>query len=138
MGQKIRGKFAHCVALISLTFGVFSPSYQASAVAQSKIKLVVRVDLETGKTYKWSLNCRPNSGTHPSLTSTCNFLTSNAGRKIFNPQPTSTTCLQIFGGDSKAKITGTFYSKKISVEMDRRDGCRIAQWDSLIKVVRYR
>ena len=134
----MRKKLSYCVALISLALGVFAPSYQASAVAQPKIKLVVRVDLETGKTFKWSLNCRPNSGTHPSLTSTCNYLTSNAGRKVFSPQPTSTSCLQIFGGDSKGKITGTFYGKRISVDLDRTDGCKIAQWEALIKLVRYR
>ena len=134
----MRAKLANGAALISLIVVFLLPSYQASAAAQPKIKLVVRVDLETGKTFKWTLSCRPNSGTHPSLTSTCNFLTSNAGRKVFSPKPVSTSCLQIFGGDSKGKITGTFYGKGISVDLDRTDGCKIAQWESFIKLVRYR
>jgi len=134
----MKAKIAYCLALMVLMNTVFTTPYQAIAASQSKVKLVVRVELETGETYKWSLNCKPNSGSHPTLNSTCNFLTSSAARKVFDPKPISTSCLQIFGGDSKAKITGTFYSKRVSVDLDRRDGCKIAQWESLIKIVRYR
>jgi hypothetical protein len=134
----MRFRGAHFAVLLLLFSGSISPIDQANGASQSKIKLVVRVDLETGKKFRWALNCRPNSGTHPAITSTCDFLTSNAGKKVFNLRPASTSCLQIFGGDSKANITGTFYGKRISVDLDRRDGCRIAQWESLIRVVRFR
>jgi hypothetical protein len=134
----MRARIPHYLALIVLICGVSIPLDQASAASQPKVKLAVRVDLETGETFRWTLNCRPNSGNHPAINATCNFLSTNAGRKVLNPKPASTSCLQIFGGDSKAKITGTFYGKRVSLDLDRRDGCKIAQWESLIRIVRYR
>ena len=134
----MRGKVLIYSFLLITVVGWLPSLHNAVAASNPKVKLIVNVIEESGQVFKWTLNCQPNSGNHPSLGSACRFLTTIEGKRALTIKPSSTNCLQVFGGEATARITGLFYGKKVSVTLNRKDGCGITQWDSLIKLVRYR
>jgi LysM repeat protein len=44
-------------------------------------------------------------------------------------------CSDIYGGPQRARITGTVGRQRISISVDRNDGCGIADWDALRKLL---
>lgn len=40
-------------------------------------------------------------------------------------------CAEVYGGPQRARITGTVGGKRVSVTVNRGDGCGIAEWDAL-------
>ena len=133
----MRGRFFR-LSFIALVLVLAVPTLNAQAGSGPKVKLVVRVTLESSETFKWSLNCSPNSGSHPSVSSACKYLGTSAGKKALTTKVVNSNCPQVFGGESKGRISGVAYGQKIALDLDRRDGCRISQWESLIRLLGHR
>lgn len=118
------------LCVIPLTF-----STMETASASSAVSLQVKISGEDKKTFSWILKCQPNSGSHPKVSTACKFLNTPAGKKAILELPKNEMCTQIYGGAITARIFGDFRGKKINLRLDRKDGCKIAQWDSLMKVL---
>ena len=101
----------------------------------SKIFLRIDVTYSNNKTKKWTLKCGPTGGNHPYRQKSCNFLLSKQGKSaLFQKQPE--VCTNIFGGTAVASINGRFENTRIMLNLDRKDGCGIKTWDSLIQILR--
>jgi|688.fasta_scaffold359030_2 hypothetical protein len=123
-------KFTIGLSILSLSF-----MSVPAASAASAITLQIKVMGEDKKSFNWNLKCQPNSGSHPQISTACKFLNTATGKKAMLEPPKKDMCTQIYGGDITARISGTFKGKKVNLSLNRKDGCKIAQWDSLIKVL---
>jgi hypothetical protein len=107
----------------------------ATASAASATTLQVKITGEDKTSFNWTLKCQPNSGTHPKVSTACKFLNTTAGKKAILELPKNEMCTEIYGGGITARIFGNFKGKKVDLRLDRKNGCKIAQWDSLMKVL---
>ena len=53
----------------------------------------------------------------------------------FAPLPEDVVCSQQYGGPETARVLGRWGGEPVELDLSRVDGCRIAQWDSLVPVV---
>jgi len=106
-----------------------------SASAASAISLQVKITGEDKASFNWTLKCQPNSGTHPKVSTACKFLNTATGKKAILDLPKNEMCTEIYGGGITGRIFGDFQGKKVNLRLDRKNGCKIAQWDSLMKVL---
>ena len=53
----------------------------------------------------------------------------------FAPLAEDLACTQQYGGPETAHVIGRWGGEPVELELSRVDGCRIAQWDSLVPVV---
>jgi Subtilisin inhibitor-like len=105
-----------------------------AAADQAESELVVEVDRGDGSSLEsWSLTCGGNvSGTHPDGGAACAHL--EELDDPFAPVP-GDVCTEQFGGPQTAHITGVWGGKPVDLELSRTDGCRIAQWDALVRLL---
>jgi hypothetical protein len=122
------GSLKRVVGLFVL-LSMLSPKYVAEG-AQPLVSLRVQVEASSGDEFRWSVRCSPNSGTHPKLKVVCSKFKSKKFRSLF-VENEEEVCTQIFGSNANARITGTVYGKRVNLQLDRRDGCGIALWQSL-------
>jgi len=103
--------------------------------APSKIFLKIEVISSKGVQKQWSLTCGPTGGNHPNKVKACKFLGSNKGRSALFFED-GENCTQIYGGSASATIKGRYQDKKVTLILDRSDGCGIGSWDGLIQILR--
>jgi hypothetical protein len=84
-------------------------------------------------TKTWTVICDPPRGDHPDPTGACSQLA--AAEQPFTPLPTDIMCTEIYGGPATAKITGMWDGQPVSATYSRHNGCEIARWDALSKVL---
>jgi hypothetical protein len=72
-------------------------------------------------------------GSHPQAQAACDHLA--ALERPFPPLPADVVCSQEYGGPETARVLGRWGGEPVELDLSRVDGCRIAQWNSLVPVV---
>jgi hypothetical protein len=98
-------------------------------------RVVVEVDRGDGSPVeRWTLVCGDAvEGDHSDAQAACDRL-----RELpdaFAPIPTDAVCSQQYGGPQTAHVTGRWAGEPVDLRLSRTDGCRMAQWDSLVPLV---
>jgi hypothetical protein len=98
-------------------------------------ELVVEVDAGDGSPVeRWTLVCGDAAGgDHPDVRAACDNL-----RRLtdpFAPIPADAVCTEQYGGPQTARVTGRWAGQPVDLALSRSDGCRMAQWDSLVPLV---
>ncbi|GAB2833259.1 hypothetical protein KDA82_03285 [Streptomyces daliensis] len=126
-------------ALSPATAAPAAPLPLPTPVERPSDSLTVTVS-ETGdpadaRTY--TLDCHPAGGTHPNARAACEQLDGNSrwGQDTFAPTSHGTPCTQIHGGPATAHIEGTWSGRRVDADYDRGNGCEVARWDELDKVL---
>ena len=107
----------------------------AGGISQADNDLQIEVDLGDGSApLTWTLTCVGFvEGSHPLAQAACDHL---AGlERPFAPLPEDVVCSQQYGGPETARVIGRWGGEPVELDLSRVDGCRIAQWDSLVPVV---
>ncbi|MBJ7451886.1 MAG: hypothetical protein JHC71_07340 [Blastococcus sp.] len=107
----------------------------AGGISQADDDLQIEVDLGDGSApLTWTLTCVGFvEGSHPQAQAACDHL---AGlERPFAPLPADVVCSQQYGGPETARVLGRWGGEPVELDLSRVDGCRIAQWDSLVPVV---
>jgi Subtilisin inhibitor-like len=107
-----------------------------SAAAKPASALTVSVTAAPGATpRRWTLTCGPagDGGTHPQPAVACAALA--RARHPFAPVPAGVMCSMIAGGPQTASITGTWNGKRVAAAYSLANGCQIARWDRIWKVL---
>jgi len=107
----------------------------AGGISQADNDLQIEVDLGDGSApVTWTLTCVGFvEGSHPQAQAACDHL---AGLESpFAPLPEDVVCSQQYGGPETARVLGRWGGEPVELDLSRVDGCRIAQWDSLVPVV---
>jgi hypothetical protein len=107
----------------------------AGGISQADNDLQIEVDLGDGSApVTWTLTCVGFvEGSHPQAQAACDHL---AGlERPFAPLPGDVVCSQQYGGPETARVLGRWGGEPVELDLSRVDGCRIAQWDSLVPVV---
>jgi hypothetical protein len=104
-------------------------------ISQADNDLQIELDLGDGSApVTWTLTCVGFvEGSHPQAQAACDQL---AGmERPFAPLPEDVVCSQEYGGPQTARVLGRWGGEPVELQLSRVDGCRIAQWDSLVPVV---
>jgi len=104
-------------------------------ISQADNDLQIEIDLGDGSApLTWTLTCVGFvEGSHPQAQAACDRL---AGlERPFAPLPADVVCSQQYGGPETARVIGRWGGEPVELDLSRVDGCRIAQWDSLVPVV---
>ena len=107
----------------------------AGGIAQADDDLRLEIDLGDGTPVRsWTLTCVGFvEGSHPEAQAACDHL---AGlERPFAPIPEDAVCTQQYGGPETARVQGRWGGEPVDLEVTRRDGCRLAQWDSLVPLL---
>ena len=107
----------------------------AGGISQADNDLQIEIDLGDGSApLTWTLTCVGFvEGSHPQAQAACDHL---AGlERPFAPLPEDVVCSQQYGGPETARVIGRWAGEPVELDLSRVDGCRIAQWDSLVPVV---
>ncbi|MFJ5535411.1 SSI family serine proteinase inhibitor [Streptomyces sp. NPDC093261] len=100
-------------------------------------QLVITVRQAGGADGTYVLRCHPSRGTHPSPAAACATLDRRTvwGHDPFAPVPPRALCTMQYGGPATARISGTWAGRPVDARYDRRDGCQVARWDSLVPLL---
>jgi hypothetical protein len=107
----------------------------AGGISQADNDLQIEIDLGDGSApLTWTLTCVGFvEGSHPQAQAACDHL---AGlERPFPPLPEDVVCSQEYGGPETARVLGRWGGEPVELDLSRVDGCRIAQWNSLVPVV---
>jgi hypothetical protein len=92
----------------------------------------LRIDVDRGDgspPESWTLVCAGFvEGSHPQAQAACDHLAGMS--EPFTPLAGDIICTEQYGGDQTARITGRWAGQGVELDLSRRDGCRISQWDS--------
>ncbi|WP_456925109.1 SSI family serine proteinase inhibitor [Geodermatophilus sp. SYSU D00705] len=112
--------------------GTAAPAPGSSAGEDS---LVVEVDRGDGSAVeRWTLVCAGAAeGDHPDAQAACDQLRDRSD--AFAPIRADAVCTELYGGPQTATVTGRWGGEPVDLRLSRTDGCRIAQWDSLVPLV---
>ncbi|MGY1639160.1 SSI family serine proteinase inhibitor [Geodermatophilus sp. SYSU D00742] len=115
--------------------GTSAPAPGSGDAGGADDELVVVVDAGDGSPVeRWTLVCGdPAGGDHPDARAACDHL-----RQLtdpFAPIPADAVCTEQYGGPQTAHVTGRWAGRPVDLEVSRTDGCRIAQWDSLVPLL---
>jgi hypothetical protein len=107
----------------------------AGGISQADDDLQVDIDLGDGSAPQtWTLTCVGFvEGSHPSAQVACDHLAGIA--QPFAPLPDDAVCTQQYGGPETAHVRGRWGGEPVDLQLSRVDGCRLAQWDSLVPLV---
>ncbi|MEU2514039.1 SSI family serine proteinase inhibitor [Streptomyces syringium] len=85
----------------------------------------------------YDLYCHPAGGTHPRAKKACAQLDGQTrwGKDAFAPVPADAMCTMIYGGDQKARVTGTWAGRPVDARFDRTNGCEIARWNKFSELL---
>ena len=105
------------------------------ATAPPANPLTVRYDPgEGGPVQTWLLDCAGGGDSdHPDAEAACAAL--DALDDPFAPLPEHMVCTEQYGGPQEALVTGTWRGDEVDLQVSRRNGCEIAQWDSLVPLL---
>jgi len=53
----------------------------------------------------------------------------------FAPVDAKKACTEIFGGPQTARVTGVLHSKPVTADFSRNNGCEIARWERVAKLL---
>ena len=107
----------------------------AGGISQAGDDLQIRIDPGDGSAaVTWTLSCvGVAEGSHPQAQAACDHL---AGiERPFAPLPEDVVCSQQYGGPQTARVLGRWNGEPVELDLSRVDGCRVAQWNSLVPVV---
>ncbi len=107
----------------------------AGGISQADNDVQIEVDLGDGSPpVTWTLTCVGFvEGSHPQAQAACDHL---AGmERPVAPLPEDVVCSQQYGGPEAARVLGRWGGEPVELDLSRVDGCRIAQWDSLVPLV---
>jgi hypothetical protein len=107
-----------------------------SAAAKPASALTISVTAAPGATpRRWTLTCGPagDGGTHPQPAVACATLA--RAQHPFAPVRTGIMCSMIAGGPQTASITGSWDGTRVAAAYSLADGCQIARWDKIWKVL---
>jgi hypothetical protein len=100
--------------------------------SETALTVVFREDGERPDTEQtWSLACDPPGGSHPDPEQACETL-ARVGAAAFAPPPADRACAEIYGGAQRAVVTGTVDGVGVDATFQRRNGCEIEDWDTLL------
>lgn len=81
----------------------------------------------------YTLTCDPPGGTLPGALEACQRLA--AAGPVFEPLPADAICTQIYGGPGVAVVRGVHRGDAVDATVTRRNGCEIARYDRLMRVL---
>ncbi|MFJ7630286.1 SSI family serine proteinase inhibitor [Streptomyces sp. NPDC097595] len=86
---------------------------------------------------RYELECGPAGGNHPVAAQACERLDQleGEGADPFAPVPRDAMCTQQYGGESTARVTGTWHGRHVDASFRRTNGCEIARWNGLRPVL---
>ena len=104
-------------------------------ISQADNDLQIEVDLGDGSApLTWTLTCVGFvEGSHPAGAG--GLRPPGRHGAPFAPLPEDVVCSQQYGGPETARVLGRWGGEPVELDLSRVDGCRIAQWDSLVPVV---
>lgn len=70
----------------------------------------------------------------PDASAACGAL-SDLAPEAFAPVPRGTICTQVYGGPQTATIRGTVAGRRVDAGFSRRDGCEIARYDRVARLL---
>jgi hypothetical protein len=114
--------------------GASSPSASSSSPAghtPGGTDLTIVVDDGHGSRTTWRLTCDPPGGDHPDGAAACQALAKNGDRAL-PPVAKNLRCTQVYGGDQKATVTGTWRGKPVNSNFSLVNGCEIGRWKALV------
>ncbi len=80
---------------------------------------------------RYQLSCHPSiGGNHPHPKEACEELDQEK-TDPFAPVSKTAMCSQVYGGDDRALVNGTWAGKSVKTEFNRKNGCEIARWDKV-------
>lgn len=112
----------------------------AALAAPVPLHLTVQYDRGDGAVHVARLVC----GDRPSATGylraigtqkACAKARRRASLLLHPPDESQRACDQIYGGPEKAVVTGRIGSDLVRRRFSRTDGCRTAEWDSLVPLI---
>jgi hypothetical protein len=113
--------------------GGSQPSVSSSSPAghaPGGTELTIVVDDGHGSRTTWRLTCDPPGGNHPDAAAACQALAKN-GERALPPVAKNLMCTQVYGGDQKATVTGTWRGKPVNSSFSLINGCEISRWKAL-------
>jgi len=110
----------HIAAVLSAALAFAQP-------AQTSLSITVWPQGLKGASSKWTLHCRPTSGTLPKRGAACVRL--YAVKAPFASIPAHTMCSAVYGGPQVARVAGVFRGRHIVTTFARRNGCETARWN---------
>ena len=113
--------------------GASQPSASSSSPpgqAPGGTELTIVVDDGHGSRTMWRLTCDPPGGNHPDGAAACQALAKN-GERALPPVAKNLRCTQVYGGDQKATVTGTWRGKPVNSSFSLINGCEISRWKAL-------
>jgi hypothetical protein len=107
----------------------------APAVESTKLRITVWPEgRQSTKTHYYSLSCAPVRGTVPHPLRACRLLR-RLGAAAFAPTPPATACTDIYGGPTKAHVSGLVAGRRVDARLSLSNGCEIARWNRVRSVV---
>ncbi|NEY34511.1 hypothetical protein GTU99_20270 [Streptomyces sp. PRKS01-65] len=90
-----------------------------------------------GRDGTFELYCHPGGGSHPDPEGACATVERNTrwGQDAFAPAARGAMCTMQYGGPATARVTGVWAGRPVDATYDRRDGCAIARWDSMVPLL---
>jgi hypothetical protein len=119
--------------LAAVTFAAGCGSGDASDAGDSAPRYDVTIlywpEGPGGESLEATLTCDPDGGSHPDPAAACAALLQN--EDALEPVPGNVACTEIYGGNQVARITGS----GVQASFSRQNGCEIARWDALQRVL---
>ncbi|WP_228031953.1 SSI family serine proteinase inhibitor, partial [Streptomyces phyllanthi] len=100
-------------------------------------RLTVTVQAAGAADGTYELECHPYGGNHPDARDACAQLDRSTtwDRSPFAPVHPDTVCTMQYGGRATAHVTGIWAGRPVDAHFNRRNGCEIARWDSLVPLL---
>lgn len=94
------------------------------------------IDPENSQESLYHLSCgKEPSGSHPNPVESCEQLIAAFNEGVFEDGPAEQSCTDQFGGQKTARIHGNIKGERVDKSFSLSDGCSIAEWESLDKVL---
>ena len=106
-----------------------------ASTAATRLRIVVWPEGPgAGAAHRYTLACAPARGTVPRPARACRVLGS-LGAAAFAPTPPDVGCTEIWGGPAKARVRGVVKGRQVDARLSLVDGCEIARWNRVARVV---
>jgi LysM repeat protein len=117
----------------------------AGVAAGSSPRAHLTIDTNTGSVTsvlvpsEATLECdgraRANGFLAKTATSACAAVRKGSVTAVAAEHRKARLCADVYGGPQRARITGTVGSRRVSVAIDRADGCGISEWNRLLALL---